>query len=285
MEETNRPTHLGGRPVGQETVLPPPMEGEDIGAPGSWAAHIRSLPFGIARHGNRLKGPYLDRLLVVPRQSQREPYLRVGRQWTALRFQEQINVSLAHAEAALMQVVGDQALTPCNSCLRREGPFAHCVSVRDVSGLEACANCHWAGRDNRCHYTQSFHTATSQPALTTTQTPRHDDDHLSTIRANPQNSETPTPQTDTIATSQGSGQRPILLHLGNIAQILESSRGFRAQLEELLDQAHSVQTPSTADLLLQRTVNNVYNTHCELDQRLRQSYDMVMDILDPPARY
>lgn len=93
--------------MGQETVLPPPIEGEEIAAPGSWAVHIRNLPFGIARNDNRLKGPYLGRLQVVPRESRREPYLRAGRQWTALRFQEQINISLAHAEAALMQVVGD----------------------------------------------------------------------------------------------------------------------------------------------------------------------------------
>ncbi|OQD88604.1 hypothetical protein PENSOL_c069G06440 [Penicillium solitum] len=285
MEDTSRPPHLGGRPVDQETVLPLPMEGENVAAPGSWAAHIRNLPFSVARCGDRLKGPYLDRLLVVPRESRREPYLRVGRQWTALRFQQQINVSLAHAEAALMQVVGNQALTPCNSCLRREGPFSHCVSVRDVSGLEACANCHWAGRDNRCHYRQSFQTVTSQHTLTITETPRHDDDHPSTIRANPHSSQTPTPQTDTNPTGQCSGQRAIVLHpLESIAQVLESSRGFRAQMEELLDQVHSVQTPSTADLLLQRNVDNVYNTHCELDQHLRQSYNMVMDILDYPAR-
>lgn len=261
------------------------MEGENIAAPGYWAANIRNLPFSVARRGNRLKGLYLDRLLVVPRESRREPYLRVGRQWTALRFQEQNNVSLAHEEAALVQVVGDQALTPCNSCLRRERPFSQCVPVRDMSGLEACANCHWAGRDNRCHYRQSFQTVTSEHALTTTETPRHDDDHPSTIRANPHSSQTPTPQTDTSPTGQCLGQREIVLHpLGNIAQVLEFSRGFRAQMEELFDQVHSVQTPSTADLLLQRTVDSVYNTHCELDQRLRQSYDMVMDILDYPAR-
>ncbi|KAJ5688463.1 hypothetical protein N7536_011082 [Penicillium majusculum] len=256
MEDTSRPPHLGGRPVDQETVLPLPMEGENVAAPGSWAAHIRNLPFSVAR-------PPVDRSAISTTD----------------------NVSLAHAEAALMQVVGNQALTPCNSCLRREGPFSHCVSVRDVSGLEACANCHWAGRDNRCHYRQSFQTVTSQHTLTITETPRHDDDHPSTIRANPHSSQTPTPQTDTNPTGQCSGQRAIVLHpLESIAQVLESSRGFRAQMEELLDQVHSVQTPSTADLLLQRNVDNVYNTHCELDQHLRQSYNMVMDILDYPAR-
>lgn len=155
----------------------------------------------------------------------------------------------------------------------------HCVSVRDVPDLESCANCHWAGRDNRCHYRQSFQTTRYQHALTTTET-----HHASIVRANSQNSQTPTPQTDTNATGQSSGQRAVLLQLGNIAQILDSSRGFRAQLEELLDQTHSVQTPSIADLLLQRTVDNIYNTHCEPDQHLRQSYDMVMDILNPPAR-
>ncbi|CAI7639557.1 unnamed protein product [Penicillium glandicola] len=171
MEDTNRP--LGGRPVGQQTVIPPPMEGEDVTVPALWAARIKNLPFGVARKGNRLKGRYLERLVAKP--SQQEPYHRVGQCWTGQRFEEMINASLLHAEAALMQVVGHQSEVKCKACMQGNETFSHCVSMRGVAGLTACANYHWAGRDSKCKYIPAVGFVPSHQPQATPRNPDRDE--------------------------------------------------------------------------------------------------------------
>lgn len=119
-------------------------------APGPWAIHIRKLPFRAARQGDILQGEYLGALHGMS--NQREPCLGHGVDWTARQFQQQMNDSLPRVEAAVMQVVGQQNEPQCTMCQRQFGTFSHCVSVRGINGLSACAICHWAQQDALCQY-------------------------------------------------------------------------------------------------------------------------------------
>jgi hypothetical protein len=215
----------------------------------------------VVRKSKYLKGKYLELLLTLP--NQREPYRWAGHQWTAQRFQEMINDCLAHVEAALMQVVGEQNSVECTSCLRREGPFPHCVVVRGITGLAACANCHWAGRDNRWHYR---HPVTTIPTRVSQHQPATTGGSLPDTTAAPSRS-------------------PPAIHqvLTQLSQALGASRGHRAQLQELVDQVQSVQSPGPADVLLQNSVEEAYASHRTLLAQLRQTYEDVMDILDAPS--
>ncbi|OQE13484.1 hypothetical protein PENFLA_c047G02897, partial [Penicillium flavigenum] len=126
--------------------------------------------------------------------------------------------------------------------------------------LAACASCHWAGRDNRCHYRHTIPTRVSQHQPATTGGP------LPHTTAAPSRSPPATHQV-----------------LTQLSQALESSRGHHAQLQELVDQVQSVQSPGPADVLLQRTVEDAYASHRTLHAQLRETYEDVMNILDGPT--
>ncbi|KAJ6142513.1 hypothetical protein N7471_001966 [Penicillium samsonianum] len=158
----------------------------------------------------------------------------------------------------------------CTSYLRLHGRFSNCISVEVLNSLTACANCHWAGRDDRYHYRHTV--ATQHPPIA--EPTRH---HQVPPSATTTDIDTPTPD-------HQSSRRRLFEHLTNLAQALESSRNHLTRLEDLLDQVHSIQSPSTADRLLQKTVDNIYSSHHQLHQRLREIHNDVMDILDAPVQ-
>jgi hypothetical protein len=59
----------------------------------------------------------------------------------------QIGAKLANVEAALIQIVGTEATTACESCQKEFGPFSHCITA---PGALDCGNCHWANNSSRC---------------------------------------------------------------------------------------------------------------------------------------
>jgi hypothetical protein len=59
----------------------------------------------------------------------------------------QIGAKLANVEAALIQIVGTEATTACESCQKEFGPFSHCITA---PGALDCGNCHWSSNSSRC---------------------------------------------------------------------------------------------------------------------------------------
>lgn len=58
-----------------------------------------------------------------------------------------IGARITNVEAALIQVVGTEATTACDSCQKEHGPFSHCVTA---AGALECRTCHFGGITSHC---------------------------------------------------------------------------------------------------------------------------------------
>ncbi|KAJ5192664.1 hypothetical protein N7449_008806 [Penicillium cf. viridicatum] len=283
MEDTNQNFRRRGRLTGRQTFLPPnPARGDGMRAPGPWAVHIHKLPFRVARDGDILQGRYLNALNAMP--NQREPYLRPGIGLTAQKFQRQMNDNLSRVEAALMQVVGQQNGLQCTRCLQRFGIFSQYVSVRNIGGLSACANCHWEEQDDHCQYVQTFATFSLPTAGPNPMNPHQDNPSTNFPQnpaRNPFRSRSHTPHPDD-GTAGGTIIRPlqrreIVKHLVEQTRLLRQSRGIGRQLEGLRDQLTAVNTATTTTgRPLQQILDDIVADHRELDRGIwRNVYNTV----------
>ncbi|KAJ5680698.1 hypothetical protein N7536_011837 [Penicillium majusculum] len=281
--DTNPNFRRGGRLRSRQTFLPPnPARGNGMRLPGPWAIHIHKLPFRVARDGDILQGRYLNTLNAMP--NQREPYLRPGISLTAQKFQRQMNDNLPRVEAALMQVVGQQNAPQCTRCLQQFGIFSQCVSVRNIGGLSACANCHWEEQDHCCEYMQPLATFPPPTAGPGPVNPRQDN-ASTTFPQNPTRNPFPfrshTPRTedstagDTI--TQPLQRLEIVRHLVGQTRLTRQSRGIERQLEGLRDQLTAANTATTTtDRPLQQIVDDILAAHRELDHGIwRNVYNTV----------
>jgi Protein of unknown function (DUF3716). len=251
-------------------------------APGPWAIHIHKLPFRVARDGNILQGGYLNALNAMP--NQREPYLRPGISLSAQNLQRQMNDNLPRVEAALMQVVGQQNGLQCTRCLQRFGIFSQCISVRNIGGLSACANCHWEERDDCCQYVQTsvtFPPPTAGPGLMNPHQGNASTNFPQNPARNPLHSHTHTPRPDD-GTAGATIIRPlqrqeITKHLVAQTRLMRQSRGIERQLEGLRDQlAAANAATTTTDRPLQQIVDDILAAHRELDRGIwRNVYNTV----------
>lgn len=241
-------------------------------APGPWAVHIHKLPFIVARHADILQGRYLDALNTMP--NQREPYLRPGIRLTAQKFQQQMNRNLPRVEAALMQVVDQQNALQCTRCVQRFGMFSQCVSVRNIRGLSACANCHWEGQDDCCRYLQPLATSLPPTAAPGPINPHQDNASINSSQnptPNPSHSRSHTPHPDD-DTSGDTITQPLLRleiirHLVGQTWLMRHSRSIERQLEGLRDQLTAANTATTTtDRPLRQIVDDILAAYRELDR-------------------
>lgn len=239
-------------------------------APGPWAVHIHKLPFRVARDGDILQGSYLNALNAMP--NQREPYLRPGISLTAREFQQQMNNNLPCVEAALMQVVGQQNALQCTRCLQQFGIFSQCVSVHNIGGLSACANCHWEEQDDCCQYMQPLATSPPPTAGPGPMNP-HQDNASTTFPQNParnpfrSRSHTSRPDANTSGdtTTRPLQRLEIVRHLVGQTRLMRQSRDIERQLEGLRDQLTAANTATTTtDRPLQHIVDEILAAHREL---------------------
>ncbi|KGO77409.1 Protein of unknown function DUF3716 [Penicillium italicum] len=283
MEETNQNSRPEARPAVRRTVLPPPpAQGYGMAAPGPWAVHIHKLPFREARQGDILQGRYLDALNAMP--NQREPHLRYGTNWTAQRFQQEMNSSLPRVEAALMQVVGQQNEVNCTRCLKLFGKFSRCVTVRGIDGLSACANCHWEEQDNLCQHAQEFATFSRTRARQVPIDIGHF--HASTTfpqppAGNPSSSRSHARNTDD-GTAGGAGirrshSREFISLLAAQTRLLSLSDSIEVQMEALENQLAAANiAPTTTGQPLQQIVSDIRAAQEELDDGIwRNVYNSV----------
>ncbi|KAJ5816591.1 hypothetical protein N7447_008824 [Penicillium robsamsonii] len=270
MEDTNNQSpRPGGPPPSRQTILPPPPgQGDDmLIAPGLWAVHIQKLPFRVARQGEMLQGRYLNILNAMS--NQREPCLRRGINLTAQEFQKQMNDSLPRVEAALMQVVGNQNELECTRCLELIGKFSHCVSVRGIDGLSACANCHWAERDHLCQYIRNLPTLTQSTAGFDLMDP-------------PQSSSS----TNTQPTAQHMNEHIRLLN-GHIklmqeqVKLCDQAQRLGTQLERLRNELTATNTATiTNEQPMQQTINEICASQRELYQGIRRSMMHILNMMN-----
>lgn len=251
-------------------------------APGPWAVHIHKLPFRVARDGDILQGRYLNDLNAMP--NQREPYLHPGTDLTAQKFQRQMNDNLPHVEAGLMQVVGQQNGLQCMRCLQRFGIFSQCVSVRNIGGLSACANCHWEEQDYHCQCVQTFATFPLPTAGPNLMNP-HQDNPSTNFPQNP--ARNPFRSRSHIShpddgTAGGTIIRPlqcreIIKYLVGQTRLLRQSRGIKRQLEGLRDELTAANTATTTtDRPLQQVFDDIVADHREFDREIwRNVYNTV----------
>ncbi|KAJ5272928.1 hypothetical protein N7478_008053 [Penicillium angulare] len=139
--------------VGTPLTVPQAPAGDEELPPGEWAAHAKQLPWQVTRTGGFVKTQALELLIEAP--SRREPAQRSSTQYTGKKLDERVSTSAANAELILMQVVGSVAEQECKRCLKRNGPWAHCVRFHDITRtVTACANCQWNGNKKRCDFYQ-----------------------------------------------------------------------------------------------------------------------------------
>lgn len=61
----------------------------------------------------------------------------------------------SNRDAVLAQAVGEEEPRACNHCMKEEGAFRTCVTVKDEWGLllqGSCASCHVNSAGNRCSF-------------------------------------------------------------------------------------------------------------------------------------
>lgn len=63
----------------------------------------------------------------------------------------------------MAQIVGTLRTLECVSCQSQHGPWAHCVTVTGVPGLQSCANCHFLGQGQRCVFEPALPRPPRQP--------------------------------------------------------------------------------------------------------------------------
>lgn len=109
------------------------------------------LPWKVARRDKFIKTEAIKLLMAV--ESRREPAQRSSTGYTGKRLDERVGANAANVESILMQVVGDISPQECTSCLKGNGPWAHCVVFHDVGRtVTACGNCQWNGNKSRCEF-------------------------------------------------------------------------------------------------------------------------------------
>lgn len=88
-------------------------------------------------------------------ESQREPTQRSSTGYTGKRLDERVGANAANVDSILTQVVGCMSPQECTSCLKGQGPWAHCVRFHDPDRtVTACGNCQWNGKKQRCDFYQ-----------------------------------------------------------------------------------------------------------------------------------
>ena len=71
----------------------------------------------------------------------RHPFIRVGRDFDITEPNK--------FEALLGQITGQENVSKCTQCEKREGPWEKCVSAAGFF-LEACANCYYGNDGEKC---------------------------------------------------------------------------------------------------------------------------------------
>ncbi|KAJ5372428.1 hypothetical protein N7517_004434 [Penicillium concentricum] len=202
--------------------------------------------------------------------NQREPYLRRGINLTAQEFQKQMNDSLPRVEAALMQVVGQQNDLECTRCLQLFGKFSHCVSVRGINGLSACANCHWAERDHLCQYMHNLPTLTKSTARL---------DPINPLRFSPER------RTNWQTIQRMNEDIRLFNHHLKLMQeqgeLCRQAQSLGTQLGQLQDELTAANTTTvTGQQPMQQTVNDIRASQRELNRGLGRSMMNILNMME-----
>lgn len=136
----------------ERMALPQGRQGTAEIEPAGLADMILSWPFTVTLEDSQSKQKALEELYRLP--PLREPLWHSFRRWTGAKMLESVGANIQNVESALIQIVGTQPSKPCNACLVEIGPWGKCVFFRGstIDITLACANCRWAGNDERCDY-------------------------------------------------------------------------------------------------------------------------------------
>lgn len=129
---------------------------------GPWATYIMSLPWKVARSARFIKTEAIK--VMKGATTVRDPLQRSSTRYTSKRMDEKIRSSAANVESAMIQIVGEVSQQECNSCQKRNGPWAQCIRFQDIDRtVSSCGNCHWNGQQRRCSYYQAPVSQASTP--------------------------------------------------------------------------------------------------------------------------
>lgn len=134
--------------------MPQAQAGGEQLPPGEWAKYVKELPWRVARVNKYLKTPSIELLSTAP--PRQEPIQRSFTGYTGKRLDERVSSSVPNAESILIQVVGTISDQEYSSCLKGNGPWAHCVRFPDITDtVTACGNCQWNSQKSRCDFYQA----------------------------------------------------------------------------------------------------------------------------------
>lgn len=117
-------------------------------APGLWAARLGALQYRTAKRSQAIKHRALQEMLLLP--AKREIQIRPGRNYLPQTFEDNLNESHYHLEAAYCYMVGvvQEGESACLNCQAGQGPFPLCVRVFNCPHISNCADCHWGEKSN-----------------------------------------------------------------------------------------------------------------------------------------